>query len=233
VQREVHALHQETEARLEAAMTTLPIPRGAPLIIADPPWTYRNASSTGAAALHYQTMTTKDICALPVYPAKDAILLLWATWPMLEDALQVMGAWGFEYKTSFAVWVKVTADGREMLGLGWYTRKATEYVLLGTRGDARRRFIREDRPAISDVLYSTPREHSRKPMAELMEKVWGVFDSSKVFAAGRPLEMFARSRSDPRWDVWGNEVDKFDAEHFPEEEDSAPAAPGAGSAHHA
>src|SRR5262245_11809438 len=72
-----------------------------PTIYADPPWAYRNLSSRGAATNHYSTLTLSEICSLPVgdLASADAHLHLWATTPLLEDALQVMRAWGFEYKS--------------------------------------------------------------------------------------------------------------------------------------
>ena len=72
-----------------------------PIIYADPPWSYKDAGCAGAAAEQYPTMTTKEICALPVQDlaAKDCVLFIWATYPKLQDTLDVIKAWGFEYKT--------------------------------------------------------------------------------------------------------------------------------------
>ena len=76
------------------------------VILADPPWAYRNAGCRGCAANQYPTMGVDDICALPVadLAANDCVLLLWATWPQLSEAMRVIVACGFRYVTGFP-WV--------------------------------------------------------------------------------------------------------------------------------
>ena len=97
-------------------------------IVADPPWHYRTTktggSLTSGAAQKYLTLPTVDLCALPVrdLAAKNAIVFLWATAPMLPDALEVLAAWGFTYK-GLIVWVKTTAIGS--LSNGWARGSAT------------------------------------------------------------------------------------------------------------
>ena len=82
------------------------------VIYADPPWSYRQQGSKeavrGMARQHYSTMSTEDICKLPVRKlgTDSAILFMWATFPNMGDALKVMESWGFEYKTAAFVWVK-------------------------------------------------------------------------------------------------------------------------------
>ena len=73
------------------------------LIMADPPWEFQTYSAKGAgksASAQYRTMTTEEICALPVgdLAAKNCMLWLWATAPRLPDALKVIKAWGFRYQ---------------------------------------------------------------------------------------------------------------------------------------
>lgn len=77
------------------------------VIYADPPWSYRQQGN-GAAARHYPTMTPDEIKALPVktLAAKDCALLMWATFPNLQQALDTIRAWGFEYKTLAFCWIK-------------------------------------------------------------------------------------------------------------------------------
>lgn len=103
-----------------------------PTIYADPPWEYRNAASRAAATNHYSTLSLKEICALPVSELadKNAHLHLWATTPLLHEALAVIRAWGFHYKSCF-VWVK------DKLGMGNYWRVSHEPLLLGVRGKLR------------------------------------------------------------------------------------------------
>ena len=94
-----------------------------PTIYADPPWTYRNRSSRAAAINHYATLSLQDICQLPIreLATTNSHLHLWATAPLLQDALTVMRSWGFEYKSCF-VWVKgFAARGQRggTTGFGW------------------------------------------------------------------------------------------------------------------
>ena len=92
------------------------------VIYADPPWSYRQhgtgPKSQGNAAQHYHTMTTDDICALPVHQLAGGgtACFMWATFPQIADALRVMEAWGFEYKTCAFVWIKKTARATRTFG---------------------------------------------------------------------------------------------------------------------
>ena len=78
------------------------------VIYADPPWRYEQKNLSGSAEKHYSTMSIDELCALPIEQLadKDCILFLWATFPMLTEALQLIKAWGFKYKTVAFVWVK-------------------------------------------------------------------------------------------------------------------------------
>ena len=133
------------------------------VIYADPPWAYEMRSEKGherSPEAHYDTMKIGDIKALPVshLAGPDCLLFLWSTWPHLPQALGVMAAWGFAYKTGGA-WVKRTSTGKVAMGTGYIMRGATEPFLIGTIG----------RPKVADrsirnVLIDGPRrEHSRKP----------------------------------------------------------------------
>lgn len=175
------------------------------VIIADPAWSYRNGSAAGrlngAATNHYATMSTDQICALPVdqIAAPDSVLLMWCTWPLLTDGLRVMQAWGFEYVTGMP-WVKLSeppmvnlwgqVEMRVPFGIGWWLRGVSEPILIGRRGNAKP----PDRAWCG--LLSERFRHSRKP------------DNLHEYAESMPgpyLEMNAR-RPRPGWDVWGNEV---------------------------
>lgn len=184
-------------------------------ILADPPWRFRTwdnreaiVTRTGtacSAAVHYQTMAIEDIRALPVHAlaADDCALFLWVTWPNLLDAIGIIEAWGFAYKTCAFAWMKAHAGQIEMfrddfddqMGLGYWTRANSEVCLLATRGKPQR-LHRDVRQAIIEPR----REHSRKPDC--------VHGRIERLIAGPYLELFARSQR-PGWDVWGNEIDKF------------------------
>ena len=105
------------------------LPKGAPwqIVLADPPWRYEHVKTTSRAIeQQYPTMSLSDICAMPVAKkcAKAAVLYLWATAPKLEEALEVLRAWGFTYRTC-AVWTK------PQIGMGYWFRQQHELLLVG------------------------------------------------------------------------------------------------------
>ena len=123
--------------------------------------------------------------------AKDSALFLWATFPQLPEALRLIQAWGFTYKSVAFVWRK--SEGW-FYGLGFWTRGNAEICLLATRGHPKRQAAN-----IHQFIISPVREHSRKP-EEAREKIVALMgDLPRV-------ELFAR-QSPPGWDVWGNEVE--------------------------
>lgn len=176
-------------------------------ILADPPWGFTMFNSVRAVPCRgeqpYPTMRTDEIAALPVADllADDAVLLLWITWPMLRDGMQVMQGWGFTYKTCGFCWVKGNSlplfpdDFKDKMGLGFWTRANSEVCLLGTRGKPKR--LNAD---VRQVIQAPLREHSRKPD--------GVHQRFERLVDGPYLELFAR-QSRPGWDVWGNQTTKF------------------------
>ena len=87
------------------------------IIYADPPWRYQQKSLSGAAEHHYSTMSVEEICQLDVasVAADDCVLFLWATFPQLQEALQVIKAWDFKYKTVAFVWLKQNKSGKGFL----------------------------------------------------------------------------------------------------------------------
>ena len=176
------------------------------VILVDPPWSYYSwDAKTGpqgrTAAKHYNTMSVEEICALPVggLAADNCALFLWAVWPDIFRAQEVIEAWGFTYRTIAWVWAKLNPTGMGFhIGLGYYTRANTEPCLLAVRGSMP--------PAVKDVraLLVTPvREHSRKPDDQYPR-------IERLYPQARKLELFAR-RPRPGWDSWGNEVDSDNA----------------------
>lgn len=172
------------------------------VIVVDPPWTFETWSENGqskGAATQYDVMSLDDIKALPVdrLAQRDALLLLWATAPMLPDALDVMTAWGFTYKSEM-IWRKVTAKQKVRMGTGYWCRSMHEPVLIGTIGKPSK--IR----AFPSIFDGVAREHSRKP-----EEFFSIVE--RHTAGMRRLELFAR-QSRFGWESWGNERTKFDVE---------------------
>ena len=158
------------------------------VIYADPPWSYgdkQNIDGLGGAEKHYPTMPLSEICELPVPTQDDAVLFLWVTSPLLEDAFKVVKAWGFKYKSSF-VWDKVAHN------MGHYNSVRHEFLLICTKGSCT-----PDVKKLYDSVVSVERtEHSRKPK-EFRDMI------DTLYPVGNRLEMFAREASDG-WDVWGN-----------------------------
>lgn len=167
------------------------------IIYADPPWRYERSGVQGAAEKHYPTMAVDELCKLPVseIAADDSILFLWATFPQLREALQVIRAWGFSYKSVAFVWLKQNKSGKGWFyGLGYWTRGNSEICLLATKGHPKRQSNR-----VHQFIISPLRGHSQKPDEARDKIIELVGDLPRV-------ELFAREKTGG-WDVWGNEVD--------------------------
>ncbi len=170
------------------------------LLYADPPWVWEVYSPNGRTLdQHYGQMTAAQIATLPIaeLAAEDSVLLLWTTWPRLLNSIQVIEAWGFEYKTLGFLWVKTTLKGVHW-GNGYWTRSNSEPCLLATRGAPHRMAF--DVHQVVDVpeIVTTPvGAHSVKP-SEVHERIERGFP-------GPYLELFAR-KPRPGWTVWGDEI---------------------------
>ena len=159
------------------------------VIYADPPWQFENSATRASAVNHYPTMPTEDICLMRIPSAEDSVLFLWATNAMLKDALEVMEAWGFEYKTN-AVWIK------DKIGLGNYFRNRHELLLLGTKGKP---IHIEPKSRKDSVIEANRLEHSRKPI--LYSFIEEMYPNSKY------LELFARNVvTRKNWTFHGNQI---------------------------
>ena len=167
-------------------------------VLADPPWRFMNRTGKMAPEhrrlSRYDTMTVAEIAALPVprVVASTAHLYLWVPNALLPEGLQVMAAWGFQYKTN-VVWHKLRKDGgSDGRGVGFYFRNVTEIVLFGVRGKNARTLA----PGRRQVNYigTRKREHSRKPDEQ--------YDIIEACSAGPYLELFARGTR-KNWAGWG------------------------------
>ncbi len=169
------------------------------IIYADPPWRYRAYSKKGlgrSAESHYPTTSIDDICSLPVekITEKDSILFMWVTFPTFKEALKVIEAWGFEYKTAGFVWVKQNKKTPTLFwGMGFWTRANSELCIIATKGHPKRISA-----GVHQVIMSKIEEHSKKPDETRNRIVELVGDLPRI-------ELFARQQADG-WDCWGNEV---------------------------
>lgn len=167
------------------------------IIYADPPWNEAGGGKIKRGAdRHYPLMKTKDIAALKVkeMAADNAHLYLWVTNNFLPDGLEVMKAWGFEYKT-IITWKK------DRIGLGQYFRGNTEHCLFGVRGNLPYKIENDKRQQGVTGFDAKRLEHSVKPL-EMLEMIEKVSDR----AGFNKIELFARDVK-KGWDKWGNEVE--------------------------
>lgn len=184
---------RERERDLAARQTALPNKRYG-VIYADPEWRFevysRDTGMDRAADNHYPTSGTEAICARPVgdIAADDCALFLWATVPMLPDALRVMAAWGFEYK-SHCIWAK------DRIGTGYWFRNQHELLLVGTKGSVPAPAMGTQIASLVDAPVS---RHSEKPDA-FYTLIEGYFPTLPK------IELNARAAR-PGWDAWGYEA---------------------------
>lgn len=170
------------------------------MIMADPPWLFRNWSAAGEgknATSHYTCTPLEWIKSLRVsdLAERDCVLWLWATNPMLPQALEVMAAWGFTFKTA-GHWSKKTRHGKQAFGTGYILRSAGEPFLIGTIGKPK------CTRGVRSVIEAKVREHSRKP-----EEAFAAAEALRPDV--RRIELFSRQER-AGWDVMGNETGMFD-----------------------
>jgi N6-adenosine-specific RNA methylase IME4 len=174
---------------------------GFDFIMADPPWRFDTWSNAGknhkSPENHYRTMQLADIAAMPVgnLAAKNCVLWLWATHPMVDQQISVMRAWGFRFVTS-GVWVKRTKHGKLAFGPGYRLRSASEPFLIGTNGAP------ETCKSIRTVVEGLAREHSRKPEEAYAE-------AERMCPGARRADLFSRTTR-PGWTAWGDQAGHFD-----------------------
>ena len=171
------------------------------VIYADPPSTFKTYSDKGkdrSPENHYNVMSLKDICNLPISKiANDnSVLLMWVVDPLLDKAFEVINAWGFKYKTVGFTWAKTNKKSMGFFtGLGYWTRGNPEMCLLATKGKPKR-----ISKSVPQLVVEQRREHSRKP--DIM------YNHIENLLEGPYIELFARTQRQG-WDSWGNQTDKF------------------------
>lgn len=183
------------------------------IIYADPPKLYNKFVSPskkiwGMANRHYDLMTDEEIINLPVQEisARDSLLFLWASFPNLPFFIDLVGKWGFEYKTAAFVWSKYSKTNNVVKkdGMGSYTLSNCEIVLLGRKGRFNRvsKKVRQyletiDENPLPEIHKHHIIGHSKKP---------NIFRNRIVDLCGDlpRIELFARTPIHG-WDTWGND----------------------------
>lgn len=166
------------------------------IIYADPAWSYWEGGQKNQS-LHYQTMSIKDICQLPINKISDdnSILFLWVTYPILKQSFDVIESWGFKYSTCGFVWVKKNKKSDSyFFGNGSWTRANSELCLIATKGSITRLDA-----SISQIVDERISEHSRKPLVvkKLITDLVG--DLPRI-------ELFSRNKEKDGWFNWGNNI---------------------------
>lgn len=180
-------------------MLTLPTDKKYQIIYADPPWSISATAQVPSgrpSARPYIAMRQVDIFDLPIKEIADenCCLFLWATSPLLPEALYTMKCWGFEFKCVAFTWVKKNKKSNGWFwGMGWWTRSNPEFLLLGIKGNPKRVSAK-----IHSVVDEKVMEHSKKPACVRDRIVSLCGDVSRI-------ELFAREIP-TGWDVWGDGV---------------------------
>ena len=172
------------------------------IIYADPPWSYSlfpgremDKTKSRTASSHDEVMRFIDILDLPVKEIadKNCVLFMWATAPLLPEALYTIKSWGFEYKTIAFTWIKKNKCGSNFWGMGSWTRSNPEYCLLAIKGNPK-----SVSHSVHSVIETVIEEHSKKP---------GIVREKIVELCGDlpRIELFARQKIEG-WDSVGNQL---------------------------
>ena len=174
-------------------------------VLADPPWQFTNRTGKMAPEHkrlnRYSTLTIEEIKSLPVSDIckEKAHLYLWIPNALIQEGLETMKDWGFEYKSNI-VWQKVRKDGEpDGRGVGFYFRNTTELILFGVKGKGFRT-LQPGRRQVN-VIKSRKREHSRKP-----DEQYEIIESC---SPGKYLELFGRGKR-KNWKVWGDQSNDYE-----------------------
>lgn len=181
------------------------------VVFADPPWSYTgNPLKDQAAGKHYTCMCLADMLAqfpLRKIMAKTSVALIWATSPLLHDAIDFIRMNGLYYRGVARVWVKTSKAGKIIHGQGVrpsIIKPTTEYLLAASTKKSGRPLPLLTESMGQVVLAPRPSKadgatiHSAKP---------DVFrdDIVNLFGDVKRVELFARKSCDG-WDSFGNEL---------------------------
>lgn len=163
------------------------------VLCADPPWSFGDKlpGASRGAEKNYRVLTLDEIKRFELPPiADDAYLFMWRVSSQVEEAYEVVRAWGFVPKSEI-VWEKLTASGKPWFGMGRHVRASHETAIVAVRGKPkpRSRSVRSRFAAVAG-------RHSEKPEA--------FYDLIEQLAEGPYVELFAR-RARPGWTCLGDQ----------------------------
>jgi site-specific DNA-methyltransferase (adenine-specific) len=170
------------------------------IIYADPAWSYKDTQISGGtaffgASVRYPTINNKDIMNLPVIDIsdRDCVLFIWATSPLLVEAIETIKSWGFRYKTIAFCWNKQSKNHKWISNMGRWTMGNIELCLLAVKGKPHR-IVKN----VKQLVIAERKRHSEKPQ-EVRNRIVELMGNLPR------IELFARQKTEG-WDVWGNEV---------------------------
>ena len=170
------------------------------IILADCPWHYSKINIRMYSGASYPTMSLQEIKDLPIQKIadKDCALFLWATYPKLPEAFEVIDAWNFKYITNAFTWIKLNPKAKNIFsGLGFWTNSNAEICLFAKKGKPKRK----DK-TIKQIVMANRGRHSAKP-PEVRDRI------VKLMGDLPRIELFAREQTEG-WDAIGNEIDNKD-----------------------
>ncbi|MEX9793550.1 MT-A70 family methyltransferase [Morganella morganii] len=188
------------------------------LLLADPPWSYSNKASNGAADNHYNTTDFYSLTRLPIekIASDNSVLCMWYTGNFALEAIKLTETWNFKVKNMFCfAWIKLNKNAEDRIdknppedsfdfmeilnsetkiNCGNYTRQNIEMCLIATRGKG----LPRRSASVRQIIYSCLGEHSEKPkeVHHRLEELYG--DVPRI-------ELFAREKYG-EWDVYGDQV---------------------------
>lgn len=180
------------------------------ILLLDPPWSYKSRSyhkskHRGGAIGHYPLLSYKDLWDLePAAISTDnAVMFLWATYPLMSEQIDLMNHWGFTYKTAAFTWIKFNKKANSLFfGVGRYTRSNPEVVLLGVRGES----LEIADKSVSSVVTARIGKHSEKP-DEVRRRI------ERLYPNLPKIELFATKRVEG-WDTYGLSLDGQDVRDY-------------------
>lgn len=176
------------------------------LIYADFPWKYDLALQ---GSPEYKTLANEEIKKeIPKLPAhKTCILFMWATYPKIIDAIDLIDFYGFTYKSQI-VWVKTKdkklfyeddIDNTKLqIGTGYYVRGSHELLLIAIKGSPG---VPPEHARVPSVVFAPRTTHSAKP--PIFRKI-----INDMYSGKKKLEMFNRTKDEHHnntWTYWGDE----------------------------